>query len=137
MSGSTEQRLETLERELASTKRRLLIAIALALAAVLTLAGIELRDGKQEVLRVRALVVEDDSDQARAVLGGSHESGPSLVLYDKMGVKRILLAVSDDGPVATLNDVNGRPRAALAVLPTAGPGLVLYDATGNPIWSTR
>ena len=94
-----EERLETVERELATSRRRarrLWITLGLA-GLVCTLvwsfaatSGAAQAQGAGKVIRANAFIVEDENGVARAELGASKE-GPGLVMTDENGKTRAWL----------------------------------------------
>ena len=113
----TEDRIETLERELIRTKRHvrwLLAGIALTVCgSVLSWAG-------------AAATIPVHAQAGERVI-----QAQAFVLQDTNGANRAILDVTAGEPRLTLYDVNGKPRAALAVT-ADGPGLALYDANDKP-----
>ena len=134
---TTEERLETLEKELAHAKcrsRRLLgqyasvwtvVCLAAgAFALVWIVAGMVNRaeaqwGGVPTVIRANAFLLEDKNGKVRArlaVVSGFPLVGkdaPSLILADENGEPRAWLSVDKDGPALTLYDQNGKTRAVL------------------------
>lgn len=120
---TVEERLETLERQLAATKRskrRILGAVGLALVgAVLVWIGIGTSrvqaDGRPGELHVRRLFVDDEKGRCRVVLNVTR-SGPGLVVFDEKGKVRVFLKVPPKvGPRLVLYDEDGRERVRLGV----------------------
>jgi hypothetical protein len=142
---TTEERLTTLEQELAATRRRfrwLLVGLALGLGALALVwvsaasapkAKAQVAAGGQTV-RASEFVLEDENGKVRAILS-VFKDVPGLSLFDEDGKNRVGLVVDKDGPRLSLYDENGKPRAVLAVVGKAGSGLVLFDAADKAIWS--
>ena len=148
---TTEERLETLEKELTRAKRRnrrLLAVVGLAAGAFALVwivpgtdtaravagAGTANRveaqgSGVPAVIHAGQFVLVDASDKRRAALGVS-TIGPALYLFDENGKTRVKLVVATDGPSLTLLDENGKQRAQLGVFKHR-PGLTLLDENGK------
>ena len=58
---------------------------------------------------------------------------PGLVLADKKGTPRAMLATTNRGPVLRLYDGKGTPRAGLSATKN-GSALALSDKDGKEIW---
>ncbi len=137
---TTEERLETLEKELARAKRRSrrllaavgLVAGAVALVWVVVGAGCNTQGGKvPTVIRAGRFQLVDENGSDRAVLTVDKD-GPSLTLLDENGNDRALLYMfREDEPGLLLLDENGKTRARLHVDKDV-PGLDLLDENGQP-----
>jgi len=110
---TTEERLTTLEQELAEMKEGRAVA---------------------EEVRVRRLVLVDDEGRKRAALDMGPD-GPTLRLFDENGVPREMLFVGAELSMLDLADAAGKPRATLVVGADVSR-LFLFDAAGKVIWST-
>ncbi|MCX7021120.1 MAG: hypothetical protein NTW26_02380, partial [bacterium] len=145
---TVEERLEKVERELATAKRRnqrLLIAagLLLGISALAWLSTVNTSPVlAQEVnvktpaitesgniIRANGFVLEDAEGRGRAVLE-MMAGGPRLGLYDENGQIRVALVAFEDGPMLALIDENGEIRDTL-VSYKGGPALGLYDDNGK------
>lgn len=134
---TTEERLESLERELAHVKRhnRRLVVFALVAAGVAVVAAawigtpgkVLAESGAKalKVVRANEFILEDADGKVRATLGVDKD-GSGLRLRDENGQIRAGLYVSADIPL----DVAGKGRANLVVT-KGGPGLYLLDENGG------
>jgi len=123
---TTEERLTTLEQELAATRRRfrwLLVGLALGLGV-----WVFVRAGGRTV-RANMFILEDENGQTRAMLSVT-AGRPGLDLYDEKDRLRAILSVVKDGPMLSLINENGEARASLGVL-APGSGLGLFDEAGE------
>jgi len=137
-----EERLETVERELAQAKRgnrRLVLTgagLLLGLFALLVVGrsmtgvaqGQEKAAGKK-VVWANEFVLVDDQGRARGALHVLMD-GPALSLSDEKGIARVILAAPKTGPTLNLSDEKGMFRAGLSIT-ELGPGLSLYDEKGK------
>ncbi len=148
---TTEERLETLERELARAKRRnrrlpaaaRLVAGAFALVCIVAAAGCNSfvlvdENGKPRIMLavikagpVLSLIDENGEDRAILVVG---KHGPKLAMLDENGKPRAMLAVDEVGPMLAMLDENGKHRASL-VVDKDGPRLRLLDENGKLKWA--
>lgn len=125
-----EERLDKLEQELATAKRRSFWLAGFAAIAIMLFAVV-FADGQPKthpVLRTRMLVLEEEHGKTRAVLGrfGDQEE-PGLRLYGKNGKISVELSLTGDGdPLLAMNDENGGTRVALSPV-AEGTGLVMLD----------
>ncbi len=137
---TTEERLETLERELIRAKRRdrwLLVGIGLAVmggflgwtGTAVTAHGQAPAQAQKEI-RANAFILEDDKGQVRARLHllFSGRRLPSLELLDEKGEVGVRLSMF--GPALVLSGANSESRAVLSVLGDITM-LNLVDASGN------
>ncbi len=136
---TTEERPETLERELARANpacrpagrrrnRRLpaaarLVAGAFALVCIVAGAGCS-------VIRANTFVLEDKNGHPRAILA-LVDGGPTLSLFDENEKPRAMLALVDSEPTLTLLDENRKHRAVLSLI-DGNPLLLLRDENGMP-----
>jgi len=139
---TTEERLEKLENELASAKRRvrrLVVAGAgvLACFGAFVAAWASMRvahaQGQAQVLQAvqaQSFVVVDKNGKTRAWLGWD-KTGTRLVLYDENDNLRAHLGTDKSGTMLSLNDETGHLGAHLYALMESGPGLSLSDKNGQ------
>ena len=137
---TTEERLEKLERELTTTKRRnrwLLVVVMLAvvelgltwaLTKTTVIAQAQVADAVPKAIRANRFILEGEKGEVRAVLGVIKD-GPGLALYDEKGKPHALLSMTVDGSGLVLADANGKPRVSLSVIKD-GPTLSLNDTNG-------
>lgn len=138
---STEARLERLEKELTAAKRRyrrLTILVVGLAAAGMALAWTwgstaSAQHGGEDIIRAGGFIVEDETGEARAVMGMSRD-GPGLHVLDQTGVPRLALDVDEDGPTVYLLDELGVIRVS-AVVGDDGPSVQFFDPERNLIWS--
>jgi len=126
-----EERLEALERELESTKRRaqrLWIGLGLAAFLTCTLAwsftattAASPALGAEKVIRANRFIVEDANGKTRASLDTN-----GLGLLDENGEVRSWLTIDEHGSKLGLFDENGKGRAWLGT-----DGLGLLDENGK------
>jgi hypothetical protein len=139
---TTEERLLSLEKELAGTNRRnrnLFIGLlVLAVASMATFsAGTVKAQSDGTLLQAEKFQILDYNGYVRAELS-MDDGGPKLIFYDGIGIPRASLDGYSSGPALTLYDNIANVRAAIAVpedTDDAYPGLFLYDHLGNPIWT--
>jgi len=138
---TTEERLEKLERELGSAKRRnrwLVTAVALTVAGLslgwtLTTAIPAARAkgvaAVPKTVRAREFVLVDERGTMRAMLGMGGE--PVLILADEKGLTRAMLTVNANGGGSLfLHDKNNRTRIGLSA-GEKGSMLFLNDENEN------
>ena len=143
---TADERIETLERNLAETRRELAAAgqrsrrrtlAALAIAAALAIGWLVTESSRpayaqdaekpqaaekpQGVIRARGFVLVDDKGRERGKLE-MKGSAPWLILSDEKGKPRAMLLAFTDGASLMLSDEKG-PRAMLNAIPS----LSLYD----------
>lgn len=136
-----EERLNALEWELASTKRRYrwqlaimgLAIVVVGLTWTLTMttpaAHAQAADAGPKVVRANEFILETENGEVRAKLFTGAD-GAALSLSDKNGRTRAALIGSAVGPLLVMFDENGAPRATLAAT-ADGPSLVLRDDDGE------
>jgi hypothetical protein len=161
---TTDERIETLEKGLASARRFnrwLLAAVGLALGVWIlagtfgpTIAAAPAGGGAVKEVRAREFILEDENGNNRARLSMGND-GPTLALFDEKGKNRAKLSAFKDGPGLYLFDENGKPRAVLSAFKDGpglnladenskggvmliadknGPALILYDENGKVMW---
>lgn len=99
--------------------------------------GLELIDENHNT-RVQlheGLMLRDENESPRVVLGILGRQGPQLVLIDQNKRPRAGINALKGEPRVWLRDQNGKPRAALTVTED-GPNLSLTDENGKTTWST-
>ena len=117
---TTEERLESLERDFVRAKRRnrwVLAAVGLGALAWTVMGAartpsLELGPGVPKVIRANCFVLEETNGRTRAVLFVGKE-GPQLVLYDEKGKVRAELYVLRNKPALRLWSEDGKVRALL------------------------
>ena len=148
-----EERLETLERELAVAKRRnrrLLAGVVLAVVLAVSGLGVAKKALKltktlpasqalevgasQKVIRATQIILEDENGKTRVALDVV-ENFAGLSLSDENGKTRAQLGVSKVGPGLFLRDENGKNRVSLG-MSKEGTVLSLSDENGKEVWST-
>ncbi len=68
-----------------------------------------------EALRTERIELVDKEGEIRAQFGVGEDGNPGILLYDRSGVKRVVLAVDSDGCGLHITDSDGRARAHVAV----------------------
>jgi hypothetical protein len=132
---SNEERLETLEKQLARERRRnrwMLAGLLLSIGFWIVGAATPISQSTGAVpreIRANSFVLVDGNGKTRAALA-LFDEGPSLVVYDGSGTVRAGLGVSQEGPSLTLLDETRRPRTELFVN-SDGPALRLKDGNGK------
>lgn len=123
---TTDERLESLERELTLAKRhnRWVLAIAGTVVLTLVMAGIFLGDentaqaqgkgSERKVIAANKFILEDERGRKRAVLA-IDKDGVSLALFDENGKLRALLDTSNNRPGLALYDENTNTRAVISL----------------------
>ena len=127
---TTDERLENLERALATSQRRIrwiLSVGCLVLTGLLATASIP---KAPDAFTAKNFVVVDDNGKAIAVFGAAKE-GPLLKMNDRNGKTRALLLVTKDGPSLCLRDETGRPRVGLSMLNEGARLQLLGDQTNS------
>jgi hypothetical protein len=137
---TTDQRIEKLEKGLASARRLnrwLLAAVGVAfgvwiLAGTLgpTMAAAPGSGGAVKEVRAREFILEDEKGNNRARLSMGND-GPALALFDERGINRAQLTACKGGSMLCLSDEKGEPRA-ITVVNKEGPGLNLLDENRKP-----
>jgi hypothetical protein len=122
---TTEERLETLEKELAREKRR--ARWLLALVALVVGVGVFCAStGTAKEIRASKFTLLDQNGKDRAILAVD-ETEPGLIFFDEQGKPRARLVVKEKGPEFSFLDQQGTTRVRLSMLSTDGPELVLRD----------
>lgn len=104
-----EERIETLEKELARTRsRNRWLTAALLLVGVGAVAGLGRASVAEKEVRAKSFIVEDEKGRTRAKLS-VRENAPVLSLFDENEKLRVGLTATKDGPALTLLDENGKP----------------------------
>jgi hypothetical protein len=128
MSESLEERLETLERELARANHRcrwLLVAMSLASVLAVTCSA----NNPLQVIRATSFILVNDQGQECGELAMG-TSGPTLALLDEQGNATVQIMAHKDGPALVMYDEKDNSRIVLA-LTKEGTGLHLSDEKGN------
>lgn len=141
---TTEERLEMLERELASSKRRSRWLLIMAVV-VLTIGGLgmawamvrtrHVADTQGKVMSVeqisaKGFFLEDENGKLRGVLT-LDEGEPYLALYDNKGTTRALMTVGGKRATGfTVTDEKGMARAVMEMT-SDGPRFNLGDENGK------
>ncbi|MHC4645595.1 MAG: hypothetical protein ACYTBJ_08830 [Planctomycetota bacterium] len=128
----TEKRVEQLEKRLARAERRnwILLAVVLLAAGLMAVGAAKKPADVVDEYKAKAFVVVDANGTKRAELAMHKEAAPALRLYDGNSKNRIFLGASEDGPVFSLSDENGKTRANLDVSERGRPRFRLWDANG-------
>jgi hypothetical protein len=84
--------------------------------------------------RQAGVVFQDGDEVPRATLGAVDEHGPALALVDNSGLGGIMLHALHNRPHLDMKGENGQGRIMLA-LTEHGPMLNLYDGEGSSLWS--
>jgi len=141
MEMTTEERLENLERELASANRRNrwllavvgLAVIGLVLASTWTkttaIAQAQGAGAVPKVVRANEFILEEENGKTRATLKVDKD-GPKLALFDENGMSSASLGVGKDAALLRLYGENGKSCVILCVLKDA-PILALQDENGK------
>ncbi|MFH1022139.1 MAG: hypothetical protein V1809_01980 [Planctomycetota bacterium] len=141
---TTEQRLESMERQLVCMKRFnrwLLVAVGLIVGGwgMLNVGGLRPNimaqaaeaDGKTEkVIRANKFIVENEMGKVRAELSMNKE-GPVFFLNDANDKPRITMGIQSEGATLNLCDENGIVRAMLCVKKGESV-LSMFNEEGNP-----
>lgn len=132
---TTEERLDALERELGSARRRNRWLPAVAGLAMAGLAvGIVALVWTPKTIRARSFIVEGENGAARATLQATIldvGGWPGLTLYDENGKRRAWLSADKDGAGLILFDENLKGRAGLNMDEKGTPILSLCDENGK------
>ena len=141
---TVEQRLEKLEQELATTKRRYRRLLTGGLATVSVIIALlslmaQTRPSKvQQEVRAREFTLVNERGDIRAVLG-EIDGEPGLGLFDSNGQIRVLLNMTESTSrgrsMISLFDSRGKIRTLLSVTGDE-PGLSLYDSREGLFWNT-
>jgi hypothetical protein len=137
---TTEERLETLEKELALTKRRIrrllqgvvcLFAAGCVFAVLLSNTGSAKVEGTKiiKIIRANEFILEDQNGKSRAFLS-INNGWPRLMMTDQNEKVRTILDVGEHGPGLALLDQKGNVRTLLSV-ETYRPYLRMADGNGN------
>lgn len=124
---TTEERVEKLERELATAKRRscvMLVATAMTVAGMFLLgAG---NSAVQKLVRAQEFDVVDPTGKTRADLS-LVDGQPALRVFDQNDTVRAELGLGGSGiPFLCLYDQNGNVRTTLSMGVSGQPGLELW-----------
>lgn len=85
----------------------------------------------EDELRLRKLVIVDESGSERAILESSAEAGTRLVFRGKGNTVAATIGIEPGGPRVTLGKADGRPRAELGLGESGDTALILRDAKGR------
>jgi hypothetical protein len=141
---TTEERLETLEKELARAKKhsRWLLAGAVIVLVGAVLCGKALGPNEamaqpaagavKKELRANAFLLVDQKGKVRAALDTYEDGSAGLALFDEQCKNRATLSTYEDGSVRlALYDEQGKNRATLST-DEEKSGLTLFNQQGLP-----
>ncbi len=117
---TTDERLESLERELTLVKRHNRWLLAIAGTVVLTLVLARIFSGNENTAQAQG-----KGSEGKVIVANK------FILEDERGRKRAVLATDKGNALLALSDENGKLRALLDVSNNK-PGLALYDEEKNP-----
>lgn len=138
-TGTPEQRLEAMEREMRRV-RRLGGFVIVALAVLLGVAGAiiamaergRLLDRSSDLVESKRFVLRDESGRIRGLWEATNTGAAQLIFSDSAGRERMRLRVLEDGSAGlAMVDSMKRSRAVLATLPDETTALALADAAGR------
>lgn len=138
-TGTPEQRLEAMEREMRRV-RRLGGFVIVGLAALLGVAAAiiavaergRLLDRSHDLVESKRFLLRDESGRIRGLWEATDSGAAQIILSDSTGRERLRLRVLEDGSAGlAMVDSMQRSRAVLAVLPDETTALALADATGQ------
>lgn len=133
------RRFEVLERRLRRTQATLLVVLFVAGCAGMAALAPRRAEPTTPEVRTKRLVVVDDKDVARVVIGQDPEDGPrrsravGMTVHDKTGAERGGFATMDDGSVVLAMDAPTgvgspmRDRLGMVVWPDGSSYLMLID----------
>ena len=129
---AVEQRLDRLER----ANRRWKVAVALAVGALGGVVALGAAGPAQvpDELRAKRLVVVDQNNKPRAVLGPSSYGSSGLHLYDERQKELVTLeALPGSVPSMTFFAPDGKPAVWLISWPDVTTGLAFGDKEGKTV----
>ncbi len=138
-TGTPEQRLEAMERDMRRVRRLSGFALV-ALAVFMGVAGAiiamaergRILDRSHGILESRRFVLRDEAGRIRGVWEAAEGGAAQIILSDSAGRERLRLRVLEDGSAGlAMVDSLQRSRAVMAVLPDETTALVLADAAGR------
>ncbi len=138
-TGTPEQRLEAMEREMRRV-RRLGTFVIVALAVLLGVAGAiiavaergRLLDRSHDLVESKRFLLRDESGRIRGVWEATDSGAAQFILSDAAGRERLRLRVLEDGSAGlAMVDSMQRSRAVLATLPDETTALALADGAGR------
>ena len=132
------RRVEEVERENASLKRRsIVLGAAAGLVLIVSLVSLAVAfsggaAGRAGVIEAQRFVLRAEDGSVRGAMELTDNGAARLVFRDRDGRERMKITMLADGsPGVTLADRDGRPRAVLGVLPDQTSTLVFADASGK------
>lgn len=140
----TEDRLEAMQKELNTMKRRFRWIIAVGSFFIFgvwvfgAMPGKSVQASVGEILSADVVIAQrfqvlNDQNKSRASLGVI-SGEPALYLSDSRGEVRGSFVLMDGNPSLSLSDAQGNERIFFGVL-EGNPILRIYDAKRNVIWS--
>jgi hypothetical protein len=141
---TVEERLESVERELAQQKRRcrrvvtgLIVANVAGVLAWAIIGKTPIAFGQtaaeKKVIRANEFILEDENGKTRAQLS-TDKDGTRLILTDANGKDRVGLHASNDDAWLVLSDANDKGYATLFTHKNE-PRLKLLDENGKTVFS--
>jgi len=138
-TGTPEQRLEAMEREMRRIRRLsgfvvvvlgVLLGVAAAIIAVAERGRI--LDRSHGMIEAKQFVLRDESGRIRGIWEATDSGAAQLILSDSAGRERMRLRVLGDGSAGlAMVDSMKRSRAVLATLPDETTALALADGAGT------
>lgn len=138
-SGTPEQRLEAMEREVRRVRRMggfLLFALAILLGIAGSIIAMaergRLLDRSHSLVEAKRYLLRDESGRIRGLWEATDSGAAQIILSDAAGRERLRLRVLQDGSAGlAMVDSMQRSRAVLATLPDETTALALADGAGR------
>jgi hypothetical protein len=138
-TGTPEQRLEAMEREMRRVRRLgwfAIVALAVLLGVAAAIIAVaergRLLDRSHDMVESKRFLLGDESGRIRGVWEATDNGAAQFILSDAAGRERLRLRVLEDGSAGlAMVDSMQRSRAVLAVLPDETTALALADEGGR------
>jgi hypothetical protein len=138
-TGTPEQRLEAMEREMRRVRRLsgfVIVALGVLLgvaAAIIAMAERgRLLDRSHDLVESKRFLLRDESGRIRGLWEATDGGAAQIILSDSAGRERLRLRVLEDGSAGlAMVDSMQRSRAVLATLPDETTALALADGAGR------
>lgn len=128
---TTEERLQTLEKEMAREKKRVRWLLLAGVAWAVAFGVFCARTAVVKEVRANGFLLVDKNGKERAVLGMS-QNQVAFGLLDERGERRVGLVLDGDGAWFNLYDKGGEVRASFKQDEESGPGFLFLDERGTP-----
>ena len=140
--GTTEERLEKLEWELAAAKHRnrwllwggafvALLVLSCLTIAVIRRPAMSATPGDNRIIRANSFILEDENGKPRASLDVVND-GPVLLMFDENVKTRVQMDVFKNEPRLSMTDESDKNSAQIQMhVDKDGPALGIVDENGK------